>query len=138
MPSKQDVLKLALEAAVTGDSSLIHGVFTEDVSVWSPTLSVSSREELQAAYAERETALSNPVIVVVGLDTVGDKAIAEWVVAADHTGPLTVDEDLVVEATGRRLELAGATFAEFRGDKICAVRSYFDDAALLEQMLIEP
>ena len=41
-----------------------------------------------------------------------------------------MEDDVVLEATGPRLVLAGASFAEFRGDQICAFRHYFDDAAL--------
>jgi predicted ester cyclase len=74
---------------------------------------------------------------VQALDQVGDKAIAEWHVAADHTGPLVVDDDLTIEPTGRRLHLSGATVAEFDGDRVCAFRSYFDDLALVEQVLAE-
>jgi predicted ester cyclase len=59
-------------------------------------------------------------------------------VAADHTGPLFIDDDVVIEPTGRRLHLSGATVAEFDGDRICAFRSYFDDLALVEQALGEP
>ena len=67
----------------------------------------------------------------------GDKVAAEWHVAVDHTGPIYVDDDLAVEPTGRRLHLAGATFAEFEGDRIKAFRHYFDDLALLEQALLD-
>jgi predicted ester cyclase len=50
---------------------------------------------------------------------------------------LSIDEDLNIEATGRRLHLSGATFAEFSDDKVNAFRNYFDDLALLEQALLE-
>ena len=130
------VLALALEGAVTGDVAAIETAFTEDVIGWSPNLSVTSRRELEAEYAERDDALSNIVFSIDALDVVGNKAIAEWRLAADHTGPLRLSDDVVLEGTGRRLVLAGASFAEFRGDQICAFRYYFDDAALIEQMLM--
>jgi predicted ester cyclase len=40
-----------------------------------------------------------------------------------------------VEATGRHIHLGGATFADFRGDKISELRSYFDEMALVEQLI---
>ena len=46
-----------------------------------------------------------------------------------------MSEDLTVPATGRHIHVGGATFAEFRGDKIRTLRSYFDDAALIEQLV---
>jgi hypothetical protein len=57
-------------------------------------------------------------------------------VSAKHAGPLTLADDVVIPASGGELVLAGATFAELRDGKICAFRHYFDDAALLEQLLL--
>jgi ketosteroid isomerase-like protein len=133
---KETVLIQALEAAVTGDASLLDQTFTEDVVAWSPNLAVSSREELAEEFDDRHDVLSNIVISFDAVYIVGDHAIAEWRVGADHTGPLVIEEELHIEPSGRRIVLAGATFAEFRGDQICAFRNYFDDAALLEQLLL--
>jgi ketosteroid isomerase-like protein len=83
----------------------------------------------------RETAFSNVVIMLRGLDEVGNKAFAEWRIEADHTGPLVLSEDAVVEATGRHVELAGVTVADFRGGKIRSFRTYFDDISLIEQIV---
>lgn len=129
-------LRHLLHAAITGDADSIGDVVTDDVSGWSPNLVVSSRDQLLEAFAGREDTFTRIELDVRALDELGDKAIAEWHVAADHTGPLVVDDDLVIDATGRRLHLSGATFAEFDGDRICAFRSYFDDLALVEQALL--
>lgn len=128
-------LQALLHASVAGDGDTIAGLVTEDVIAWSPSLSVGSREELLAAMAPDDEAFSGVAVQVQGLDHVGDKAIAEWHLSADHTGPLVIDDDLVVDPTGRRLHLSGVTVAEFDGDRICAFRSYFDDLALVEQAL---
>jgi ketosteroid isomerase-like protein len=69
-----------------------------------------------------------------GLDEVGNKAFAEWVVEADHSGPLVLGEGTVLPPTGRRVRLAGVTVADFRGGKIRSYRTYFDDLTLIEQM----
>jgi ketosteroid isomerase-like protein len=128
-------LRRLLHAAVSGDRGSMAELVTDDVVGWSPNLSVTSRGELLEALEGRDDAFSGIEIGVQALDEIGDKAIAEWHVAVDHTGPLVVDDDVVIEATGRRLHLSGATFAEFDGDRICAFRSYFDDLALVEQAL---
>jgi ketosteroid isomerase-like protein len=137
MPTKSETLIRALEAALTGDHTIIQEVFTEDVVAWSPNVSAIGRTELEAEFVENDDALSEVVFSVDSLDVVGHKAIAEWRASAQHTGPLIIGDDLVIEPTGRRIELAGATFAEFRGDHIAALRTYFDDAALIEQLLID-
>jgi ketosteroid isomerase-like protein len=129
-------MRRLLQAAVTGDGEAMADLVTADVTAWSPNLFVTSRDELLAAL-QRDDTFSAIEIRVQALDQVGDKAIAEWHVAVDHTGPLAIDDDLVIEPTGRRLHLSGATIAEFDGDRICAFRSYFDDLALVEQALAE-
>lgn len=137
--TKETVLIQALEAAVTGDDSQLAQTFTEDVAAWSPNLAVSSLAALADEFGDRHDVLSNITISFDAIYIVGDNAIAEWRLGADHTGPLVVgDEDPVtIEPSGRRIVLAGATFAEFRDDLICAFRNYFDDAALLEQLLLD-
>ena len=100
-----------------------------------PLREVSSLTELAGLSADRETAFSNVVIMFRGLDEVGNRAFAELVIEADHTGPLVLGEDAVLEATGRRVHLAGATVADFRDRKIRSFRTYFDDASLIEQIV---
>ena len=133
--SRKDVLMKALEAEV-GDASVDLGtLFTDDVVGWSPWVHVSGLTALAEVVGERETALSNVVIMFRGLDEVGNKAFAEWRVEADHTGPLVLGDDAVLAATGRHVQLAGATVADFREGKIRSFRTYFDDASLIEQLV---
>jgi len=130
------LLTSALVAAVKGSGGDLEDLFTEDVTAWSPNLFVTSRSELASEWATRDETFSAPEIIITSLDVVGTKAIAEWLVEADHTGPFQIADDVVAEATGRRLVLAGVTIAETRGGRISALRTYFDDAALLEQILV--
>ena len=133
--SRKDVLLKALEVEV-GAASVDPGtLFTDDVVGWSPYASVSGLPAVAALAALRETAFSNVVIMLRGLDEVGNKAYAEWLIEADHTGPLVLGEDAVLEATGRRVKLAGATVADFREGKIRSFRTYFDDLSLIEQIV---
>src|SRR5712671_5168624 len=118
--SRRHVLMQALEAEVGGGSSDLGDFFTDDVVGWSPYASVSGLKELTGVSAEREEAFSNVVISFRGIDEVGNKAFAEWLVEADHTGPLALGEngeEAVLEATGRHLQLAGVTVADFRDGK---------------------
>ena len=133
--SRKDVLLKALEAEVGVAPADPGTLFTDDVVGWSPIVSVSSLTELAELSADRETAFSNVVIMFRGLDEVGNRAFAEWVIEADHTGPLVLAEDAVLEPTGRRVKLAGATVADFREGKIRSFRTYFDDVSLIEQIV---
>jgi predicted ester cyclase len=133
--SRIDQVTRALRSAVTGEVVDLAEIFTEDVIAWSPNLFATSLSDLSKAFGEREDAFSDIVLDVNAQEVPGQKVVAEWSVAAVHSGPVTLDVDVTIEPTGRRVVLAGATIAEFRGDRISAMRSYFDDAALLEQML---
>ena len=133
--SRKDVLMKALEAEVSGGSDELGSLFTDDVVGWSPYATVSGLTALEEVAALRELAFSNVVISFRGLDEVGNRAFAEWIVDADHTGPLVLDEDEALEATGENVRLAGVTVADFRGGKIRSYRTYFDDLSLIEQLV---
>jgi ketosteroid isomerase-like protein len=132
--SRKDVLLKALEAEAGGASVDLGTLFTDDVTGWSPYATVSGLKGLADLSVLREEAFSNTVISLRGLDEVGNKAFAEWLIEADHTGPYVLGEDAVVEATGRHVQLAGVTVADFRDGKIRSFRTYFDDASLIEQL----
>jgi ketosteroid isomerase-like protein len=133
--SRKDVMLKALEAEVGSDSVDLATLFTDDVVGWSPYASVSGLEALATVSALREVAFSNVALMVRSLDEVGNKAYAEWVIEADHTGPLVLDEDVVLDATGRHVQLAGASVADFRDGKIQSYRTYFDDLSMIEQIV---
>ena len=109
--SRRDVLSKALEAEVGGAPADLGTLFTDDVVGWSPYAVVSGLEALAGLAALREDAFSNVVIMFRAVDEVGNKAFAEWLIEADHTGPLALGDDAVVEATGRHVQLPGVTVA---------------------------
>ena len=78
---------------------------------------------------------SDVAIEIDSLDVFGNRGLAEFRVAATFSGPFVIDEGVVIEPNGRELLLGAAAVADFDGDKITALRAYFDDATLLEQML---
>ena len=133
--TRKDVLSRAIEAEAGVAPVDPSTLFTEDVVGWSPYASVSGLAALAEIAGRREEAFSNVAVTFRGLDEVGNKAYAEWLFEADHTGPLELDEGAVLEATGRRVRLPGVTVADFKGGKIRSFRTYFDDASLLEQIV---
>ena len=135
--SRKEVLLKALEAEVGGAGAPadLGTLFTDDVVGWSPYASVTGLSALTELSALRETAFSNVVITLRGLDEVGNKAFAEWSIEADHTGPLVLGEDAALDATGRHVQLPGFTVADFREGKIRSFRTYFDDVSLIEQLV---
>src|SRR6476620_8582780 len=133
--SRKDVMVKALEAEVGSTSVDLGTLFTDDVVGWSPYASISGLAALAEVAALREIAFSNVVIVLRGVDEVGNRVYAEWLIEADHTGPLVLDEDVVLEPTGRHVLLPGVSVADFRDGKIRSYRTYFDDLSMLEQIV---
>ena len=133
--SRKAVRLKALEAEVGGAPADLGALFTDDVTGWSPYAAVSGLPALAGLAALREVAFSDVAIMIRGLDEVGNKAFAEWLIEADHTGPYVLGEDAVLEATGRHVLLAGVTVADFRDGKIRSFRTYFDDVSLIEQLV---
>ncbi len=133
--SRKEVLADAIKAEIGAASVELKTLFTDDVAGWSPYVAVSGLAALADLAALREEAFSNVVITFRGLDEVGNKAFAEWLVEADHTGPLVLSEDSVLGATGRHVQLPGVTVADFREGKIRSFRTYFDDLSLIEQIV---
>jgi ketosteroid isomerase-like protein len=133
--NRRRVLRRALEACVLGDVDALPELFTDDVSGWSPNMLVASLGELTETVADRDEALSDVTIDINGVDVIGAKGFAEFRVKAVFSGPFVIRDDAVIAPNGRELQLGAALVAEFDGDKISAFRAYFDDAALLEQML---
>ena len=133
--SRKDVMVKALEAEVGSDEVDLGTLFTDDVVGWSPYASISGLTALAELSALRDIAFSNVVIMLRGVDEVGNRVYAEWLIEADHTGPLVLDEGVALEATGRHVQLAGVSVADFREGKIRSYRTYFDDLSMIEQIV---
>jgi ketosteroid isomerase-like protein len=128
----------ALEASIVGDSTVIADLYTDDVSGWAPALTVSSAAELAVEFEDRDGAFSDIELDVSPFDVADDRACVEWVVSLTHSGPLELDDDIVIDPTGLRVSLHGVTVAEFDGAKISSFRQYWDEVELLEQLSLLP
>jgi ketosteroid isomerase-like protein len=136
--ARATTLVRALHAGLDGDGNTIRDLCTEDVKAWTPALSATSISALTAELERRDQAFSDIELEVAPLDVGGEYACAEWSVSMTHTGPLVLAGGDVVEPTGTRITLNGATVAEFRGDRICSIRQYWDELAVFEQIGLMP
>lgn len=133
---KKQALEAGLAACLVGDAAVLPQYFTDEVVGWSPNMLVDSLADLSAAVSDRDGALSDISIEVTGIDVIGNKGYVEYTVSAVFSGPFTLDESVAVEPNGQTIQIGAALCADFTGDKISAFRNYFDDATLLEQMLL--
>jgi ketosteroid isomerase-like protein len=132
--ARATALARALRASVEGDIAAVLDIYTDDVTAWAPAVSVRSASELAAELARRDDAFSDIDLEVVPFDVGGDYACAEWSLAMTHSGRLALPDGTVIDPTGVRVSLNGVTVAEFRGDRICSLRQYWDELAVLEQL----
>lgn len=131
---RADVLTRALHAGIEGDRGTITKLFTDDVRAWTPAIAASSLDELLVELERRDDAFSDMALETTPLDTGGAYACVEWSVAMTHTGALGIRDGETLEPTGLRVTVHGVTIAEFEGDRICALRQYWDELAVFEQL----
>jgi ketosteroid isomerase-like protein len=134
---RRAVLQRAVEACVVGDVEALPDLFTADVSGWSPNMLVGSLDDLREIVAYREDALAGVKLHADAVDVFGNKGLMEYRVSAVFSGSFFVDEEFTIEPNGRELVIGAALVAEFSDGKISTFRNYFDDAALMEQMLAD-
>lgn len=129
-------LSRAIVATISGDTAQVHDLFTTDVLASGPSLQAFSRDQLAEEIRRRVSAFSDRKVAIAPLRVIGDQACVEWVASGIHSGPYKTgrtDPD-GFEPTGRRVRLRAISVAEFVGDQICSIRSYWDDAALLHEL----
>jgi ketosteroid isomerase-like protein len=131
--ARATMLVRALRAGVQGDRETIQVLFTDDVRAWTPARSTSSLSELIDELDHRDDAFSDIELDVVPLDVGGEYACVEWTVNMSHSGTITL-AGRAIEPSGIRITLHGVTVAEFHGERICSLRQYWDEFAVLEQL----
>ena len=133
------ILRRAIETCIRPDDDAVARLgelFHDEVTVWSPNMLATGVADLAKNLAYRENAFSDVDIQVDALDVFANKGFAEFRVAATFSGPFMIGTETVIEPRGQRLMLGAAVVADFEGGKIKALRAYFDDSTLLEQMLV--
>jgi len=135
MSTRIDLVERALAAGVGMSDDDLSAIFTDDASVWSPIMFANGTAELAEAFADRELAFDNHVVTIRSIDAIGNRVYVEWQLDADQVDAYMLTDDAVIEKTGRHVFMGIASVVDFRGDKIAAVRSYFDSLAFLEQIV---
>ena len=127
-------LERALRAGLARDRATIVELCTEDVRAWTPAAATSTLAELLERLEHLEETFSDVELEVHPLDVGGEYACAEWSVSLTHSGALAGTDGTIVEPTGTRLVVDGVTVCEFRGDRICSLRQYWNELAVVEQL----
>jgi len=132
--ARATTLVKALRVAIERDRDALQQLVTDDVRAWTPSMSTASLSELLDELDRRDDAFSDVELETTPLDVGGAFACVEWTVTMTHSGPITLARGDTVEATGLRVALHGVTVAEFEGERICSLRQYWDEFAVLDQL----
>ena len=119
----------AVRATLEGDSAPVDELFAPDVHARLPGRADSALA-LSVEVDDRAGVFVDIDIWMVRTRVVDNEVWVEWVASVMHVGSLAFD-DVVIEASGTRVELHGITVADFIDRHIVAFRQYCDVSALL-------
>ena len=117
------------------DMELLLPLFTDDVVYKDVTMGVVNRgiAELRAFGEGFISGFPDVTFELQSAFANGTRGGAEWVMRGTHTGNLPG-----MPATGKRVEIRGASIFDFMGDRIRRCSDYWDMATLLKQLGLMP
>jgi limonene-1,2-epoxide hydrolase len=129
---------MAVTAQLVGGVQECRNLFAPDVTCHTPRAAIHGLDELAALCDQGEDAFSDARVSFRDVKVTGDRACVEWRLDAVLSGPLLVEDDVLLEPNGEAVHLDGATFVEFRGGQIADIRHYFDDGQVVGQVQSRP
>ena len=119
---------------------LVSDVFAPTIVVWSPEVFGSgwsnAMSALEQGVAERDS-LSELSVHLISAHVTTSCVFVEWRLSGRFTEPCFVDDDLLVEPTGRHVEVGGLVVGTFDHHLLTAVHCYYDGLAILEQLIAD-
>jgi hypothetical protein len=109
-----------------------------EVVIWTPVHYTTTRADLLQELHDLDvgdSTLTEVTIRVNHADVAPPRVHLEWRLTARFSHPCFLDDDLLVEPTGRLVETAGVMIATIEDGMITAAHCYYDDFALLEQLV---
>jgi hypothetical protein len=109
----------------------------ERVVAWSPSMYTTSRTELVVELLDRDDALADIEVTIVGEAATDTKIYVEWRLAGRFDNVGFIDSDVLVEPSHLPIEAAGVLIFSFAGSRVSRIECFYDGFALLEQFLVE-
>ena len=131
--SRKQVLSDAIKAEIGAAPADLKSLFTDDITGWSPYVTVSGLAGLADLAALREEAFSNVVITFRGLDEVGNKASRRMAsskpITPGHSG--TQRGYRAGNPPDGTSSCPASPWPTSATGKIRSFRTYFDDLSLI-------
>jgi steroid delta-isomerase-like uncharacterized protein len=113
-------------------------LYTRDAVLIDPNGRHEGTEAIRAYIEEAEKPFPDVWMDTSLLIEEGETVVGEWIFRATHTAPLPMPNGGEIPATGKTVELPGASICELRDGKIAVRRDYFDFDLVLKQLGVLP
>ncbi len=135
--TRLDLCKQLLRCTLTDESfDLVVDRLRSDIVVWTPVSCSRGRGELLgSAHEFGSDALTEATVEILNAQSARSRVYMEWRLSGRFSEPCFIDDDLLIEPTGRLVETAGVIVVSFDGDEVASVHCYFDDLGVLEQLV---
>lgn len=139
MSEARDAIEAGVRALNTGDMEGFLANYTHDATLWLAGMPAEAKgkDQIRQAVQIYFTAFPGFQLTVKVLIESADWVAAEHHFTGTNTGP-SMTPSGEIPATGKTVELMSADIFEFRGAKIIAQRTYFDNLALMTQLGLMP
>lgn len=107
----------------------------ERVVTWTPSTLLRSRAALIEALSHSDDAIGEIDVVTSASIVAGNVAHVEWTVSGVFARAGFLNDDVLVEPSGRAIRVAGSSVATFADERVAFIRCYFDRLGILEQVL---
>ena len=134
--ARAEELETLIRTLVVGEAAELYPVLAVDAVGWSPSGSFTGRDEAVALTRQPVSSLAVDVFRVETLCWCDPVVFAGWSLQARQVNALLFNEDVLHEATGRTVELDGTTIARVDAGRVARTFTHFDDAELIEQVIL--
>ena len=125
-----------IETLVVGEAEQLQHVLTDDANGWTPALSYVARHEALSTLPEHLSPLLVTKFRVDRLMRAPPFLFAEWRLVAVQSEAFLVADDVLIDVSDEPVHLCGASVAKLRGQRIESVHTYYDEAVLVEQLIL--
>lgn len=130
------LLERLIEVAVVGEPEQLRHALAADATGWSPSWQFGSRSEAEAALRNHTAPLLVTEFDAESLFWSPPYLSAEWTLRAVHAEPFFVADDWLIDVNDDPVSLVGCSILKLRGQEIGVVHTYYDEASLIEQVVL--
>jgi steroid delta-isomerase-like uncharacterized protein len=123
-----------IAAALSRDWDALRRLYADGVQYVDPDGEVRGSEAAIERLRSQEEALSDMRFRIESFVADERRAVAEWVLTATNSDPLTMPDGTTVPATNRMLSVRMTTIYDMRDGRIISERNYWDNLALYTQL----